>query len=143
MDPMSPRHLKIANWVVLALLVLGGLIWQGKEFALGVLVGGLVVVVNFHVLDRLLQNTLNRARVGPGWDKGQAQAWFAGKHLLRFLALAAIVAVLVIKEWVNIWGLVVGLSTVVITLTLVAINEARKLMKKEANSSHGTSSFIP
>jgi hypothetical protein len=51
---------------------------------------------------------------------------------LRFLALAAAVAVLVIKEWVNIWGLVVGLSTVVITLTLVAINEARKLMKKEA-----------
>jgi hypothetical protein len=143
MDPMSPRHLKIANWVVLAILVLGGLIWQGKEFALGVLVGGLVVVVNFHILDRLLQNTLNRARVGPDWDKGQAQAWFAGKHLLRFLALAAVVAVLVIKEWVNIWGLVVGLSTVVITLTLVAVNEARKIMKKEAKSSHGTSSFIP
>jgi hypothetical protein len=143
MDLMSPRHLKAANWAVLAVLVLGGLIWQGKEFALGVLVGGLVVVVNFHVLDRLLQNTLNRARVGPGWDKGTAQAWFAGKHLLRFFALVAIIAVLVIKEWVNIWGLVVGLSTVVLSLTLVGLNEARKIMKKEANSSHGTSSFIP
>ena len=50
MDIMSPRHLKIANWSVLAVLILAGYLWLGREFALGVLVGGLVVVINFHLL---------------------------------------------------------------------------------------------
>ena len=40
MNVLSPRHLKIANWVVLAILVAGGYLLKGREFALGVLAGG-------------------------------------------------------------------------------------------------------
>jgi hypothetical protein len=118
MDIMSPRHLKIANWIVLAALVLGGYIWFGREFALGVLVGGLVVVINFHLLHQALRGTLGQ--------------------MLRFFALLAIIFLLVRHGWVNIFGLLVGLSTVVVTLMLAAINETIKLKNKEANPSHGT-----
>jgi hypothetical protein len=46
------------------------------------------------------------------------------------------------QEWVNIFGLVVGLSTTVLTLMAVAFIEMIKLKKKEANPSHGTSHSV-
>lgn len=138
MDLMSPRHLKIANLVVLALLVAAAFLWQGWEFALGVLVGGLVAVINFHLLHRTLKGTLERVGANPEEVKGQAQAFFAARQLLRFAALVVIIYLLVRHGWVNIFGLLVGLSTVVITLILAGINELLKLKNKEANPSHGT-----
>jgi hypothetical protein len=138
MDIMSPRHLKIANWSVLAVLVLGGYFWFGREFALGVLVGGLVVVINFHLLHQALRSTLGQLAHHPEEGAGQAKAWFAARQLLRFFALLAIIFLLVSHGWVNIFGLLLGLSTVVLTLMLAALNEMLKLKNKEANPSHGT-----
>jgi flagellar biosynthesis protein FlhB len=142
MDAMSPRHLKIANWSVLAVLVLAGFFWRGREFALGVLVGGLVVVVNFHFLHQALRGMLEPLAHNPQEDSSRAKAWFAARQLLRFFVLLAIIFLLVSQGWVNIFGLLVGLSTVVITLMLAALNETIKLKNKEANPSHGTSHSI-
>jgi hypothetical protein len=136
---LTPRRLKLANWLVLAVLVLAGLLWQGREFALGVLVGGLVVVINFHLLHRTLRSTLERVDGQAEETKGRARAFFAARQILRFFALLAIIYLLVRHGWVNIFGLLVGLSTVVITLILAAIHEMIKLKHKEANPSHGTS----
>jgi ATP synthase I chain len=136
MDITSPRHLKIANWSVLAVLVLGAWLWLGREFALGVLVGGLVVVINFHLLHQALRGTLGRIADKEG--ASQAKAWFAFRQLLRFFVLLAIIFLLVRQGWVNIFGLLVGLSTVVLTLMLAALYETIKLKNKEANPSHGT-----
>ena len=61
------------------------------------------------------------------------------KQLLRFFGLVALVYLLIRHGWVNVIGLVVGLSTVVLTLTLLGINEIIKIKNKEANPSHGTS----
>jgi hypothetical protein len=143
MDIMSPRQLKIANWLVLAGLILAGYLWFGREFALGVLVGGLVVVINFHLLHQALRGTLERAlAAGSEETKGRAKAFFAARQLLRFFALLAIIFLLVSNGWVNIFGLLVGLSTVVLTLILAAIGEVIKLKNKEANPSHGTSHSV-
>jgi hypothetical protein len=143
MDVMSPRHLKIANWVVLAVLVLVGYTWRGREFALGVLLGGLVVVVNFHLLHHALKGTLEPLARNPQAGASRAKAFFAARQLLRFFALLAIIFFLVTRGWVDIFGLLVGLSTVVLTLMLAALNELIKLKNKEANPSHGTPHSIP
>ncbi len=135
---MSPRQLKMANWLVLAILVLVGLIWRGQAFALGVLVGGLVAVVNFHLLHRALKGTLEQVGANPEEAQSRAKAFFAARQLLRFFALLAIIFFLVTRGWVNIFGLLVGLSTVVLTLILAAIQEMIKLKNKEENPSHGT-----
>src|SRR5512140_2254496 len=117
MEILTPRRLKMANWLVLAVLTVAGYIWQGKEFALGILVGGLVAVINFHLLHQALQGMLERAVVGsPEEAKGRAKAFFAARQLLRFFALLLVIFLLVSHGWVNIFGLVVGLSTVVLTL---------------------------
>ncbi|MGB8991056.1 MAG: ATP synthase subunit I [Desulfobaccales bacterium] len=139
---MSPRHLKIANWVVLAVLVLAGYFWGGREFALGVLAGGLLAVVNFHLLHHALKGTLEPLARDPQAGASRAKAFFAARQLLRFFALLAIIFLLVGHGWVNIFGLLVGLSTVVLTLMLAALHEVIKLRNKEANPSHGTSHSI-
>jgi diacylglycerol kinase len=138
MNILSPRHLKIANWSVLAVLVLAGFFWRGQEFALGILVGGLVVVINFHLLHQALRGTFGQLANNPREGAGQAKAWFAFRQLLRFFALLLIIFLLVSYGWVNIFGLLVGLSTVVLTLMLAALHETIKLKNKEANPSHGT-----
>jgi hypothetical protein len=143
MDVLSPRQLKIANWVVLAVLVLFGYYWGGREFALGVLVGGLVAVVNFHLLHHVLKGTLESLARNPQAGASRAKAFFAARQLLRFFALLAIIFFLVTRGWVNIFGLLLGLSTVVLTLMLAALNEMIKLKNKEANPSHGTPHSIP
>ncbi len=139
MEMLNPRNLKIANWVVLGLLVVIGYFWLGSQFALGVLVGGLVVVVNFHLLHRALKDVLERAQMTGQEARARSKALFAARQLLRFFALLAIIFWLVRSGWVNIFGLLVGLSTVVLTLILVAIHEVIKLKDKEAIPSHGTS----
>ncbi len=136
-DITSPRHLKIANWSVLAVLVLAGFCWRGREFALGILVGGLVAVLNFHLLHHALKGTLGQLAHSPR-EGSRARAMFAARQMLRFFALVAIIFLLVTHGWVNIFGLVLGLSTVVVTLMLAAIHELIKLKHKEANPSHGT-----
>lgn len=139
MDDMSPRRLKAANWVVLAVLIVAGFLWQGGEFALGVLVGGLVAVVNFHWLHHTLKGTLERVGLSAEEYKGRAKAFFAARQLLRFFALVVAIFLLLGYGWVNVFGFLLGLSTVVITLILAAIHEMIKLKNKEANPSHGTS----
>jgi len=140
MELLAPRPLKVANWLMLAFLVLLSLLWRGSEFALGVLVGGVVVIVNFHLLHRALQGALQRP-VAPG-EGSRAKAYFAARQLWRFFGLLAVIFLLVRHGWVNIIGLLVGLSTVVLTLTLAGIYEMIKLKKKEANPSHGTSHSV-
>ena len=138
MEITSPRHLKIANWSVMAVLVAAGYLWGGQDFALGVLVGGLVAVINFHLLHQALRGTFGQLANNPEEGAGQATAWFAFRQLLRFFVLLAIIFLLVGQGWVNIFGLLLGLSTVVLTLMLAALYETIKLKNKEANPSHGT-----
>lgn len=140
---MSPRHLKAANWVLLSVLVLLGWLWQGRDFALGVLVGGLLAVVNFHVLAYILNRTLNRSLGQTAkWERGTKQAIFFAKYILRVTVLAAILYFLIRYNLVNVFGLIIGLSTVVITLILAGINEIRKIYHKEVLVGNGTSNPV-
>lgn len=139
MELTSPRRLKTASWLILAFMVVAGYFWQGQEFALGVLAGGLIAVVNFYLLHQALRGLFEQAQALPAHEAGRAKAFFAIRQILRFFALLVIIFLLVSSGWVNIFGLVLGLSTVVLTLILAAIKEIIKLKKKEANPSHGTS----
>ena len=135
---LSPRTLKLANWIALAVLVAVGFLWQGPKFGLGVLTGGLLVVINFHWLHYNLRNLLEGPAKVPEGQRGPSKAFFAARQMLRFFVTLVIIYLLLRQDWVNVFGLVVGLSTTVLTLMVVAVIEVIKLKKKEANPSHGT-----
>lgn len=122
--------MKITSWIVLAVLTLSGWLWLGADFALGVLVGGLLAVLNFHAMAHVLTSTLSRQWADKEeWQTAGRQAvlFMTLKYVLRFTVLAAITFFLVKNEWVNIFGLVAGLSTVVLTLLVLGILESRKI----------------
>jgi hypothetical protein len=142
MEFLAPRTLKLANWTILAVLVALGYLWQGPQFALGVLVGGLIMVLNFHWLHHNLKGLLEGAAAHTEAQGGPSKAFFAARQFLRFGVALVVIFLLLRQEWVNIFGLVVGLSTTVLTLMAVAFIEMIKLKKKEANPSHGTSHSV-
>ncbi len=129
-DFLNPRTMKTTSWIVLAVLAVAGWLWFGREFAIGILVGGLLAVLNFHFMAYILNSTLNRQWGSQEeWQTTgrQAVSFMTLKYVLRFTVLAVIIFFLVTTGWVNIFGLVVGLSTVVLTLMVLGILESRKI----------------
>ena len=127
---LAPRTMKITSWLVLAVLTVAGWLAFGREVAGGILVGGLLAVLNFHFMAHILISVLNRpARSPEEWQTAgrQAVSFMTLRYLLRFAALVVIIFLLIRSGWVHIFGLIMGLSTIVITLLILGILESRKI----------------
>lgn len=97
----------------------------GLKFFLGVLLGGLIVTVNFALLFRTLKKAL-----APGNTSGYAPV--LAKYYLRFMASAIIIFVLMATRIVHPIGLLIGLSVVVVSIVAALINELKFHSVKEA-----------
>jgi len=108
------RKLEITNWVVLGLLLLGSSILQSFPFSLGVLLGGLISIVNFYWLHQNLRTTFQRLMDG-------SRTSILLKYCLR-LALTAVLLYLIIAYRVaDVLGLLLGLSIVIINIVFTVI----------------------
>ena len=112
--------------LIFALLLLGSLILMTPWFTLGVGMGGLIILANFHILYRVLRKAFIPEHLA-------SPKVVIVKYYLRLLGTGIILYVLIAKRMVDPLGLVVGLSVVVINLTLLGCNEMRKILFKEAN----------
>jgi hypothetical protein len=123
-DEALLKRIEQFNWVLLALLVTGSFVFFSRKFALGVLVGGILAVANFYLMKRSLLRALDPQR------KGKTRFVYLLKYYLRFAALGLMIALLLIKGWVNPFGMLLGLSIIVLGIALVGIEQARKLFFK-------------
>ena len=123
-DEALLKRIEQCNWVLFALLTSGCFAFLSPQFALGVSVGGLLAIANFFLMKRNLSRALD-TRKGGG-----SRFLYLLKYCLRFAALGSIIALLLIKGWVSPFGMVLGLSIIVIGIVLVGLNEARKLIIK-------------
>jgi len=119
--------LRMLNWLVLLCFSLASYFSMGHFWTTGVLLGGLIAIVNFTVL----QHTVRRAFSPEGVHQG-ARFSIVGKYYLRLLALGVILYVLIAKEWIDPLGLAVGLSTVVLSIIGLGIGLALRIRTKEA-----------
>jgi hypothetical protein len=126
-DPFLNK-VRIMNGVVFSLLLLGSMIFMSPLFSFGVGMGGLIVLVNYHLLYRILKKAFIP-------DHLASPKSVIIKYYLRLLGTGLILYILIAKRLVDPLGLVVGLSVVVISLTLFGCNEMRKILfkTKEAN----------
>ncbi len=130
MDYLTPRTMKITGWLVLAVLTVAGWLAFGREVAGGIVVGGLLALVNFHLMARILTSVLGRSwKSQEEWQTAgrQAVSFMTARYILRFLALIVIIFLLIRSGWVHIFGLIIGLSTIVITLLILGLIESRKI----------------
>ncbi len=114
-----------SNWILLAAASILGLIVSPPDFARGIIFGGLLVTVNFHLLAR----TLKKALTPPHLASPNA---ILAKYYIRFILSGILIFVLIAGHIVNPLGLVLGLSVVVASIMLATICELKKLIFKEA-----------
>ncbi len=115
------RFITITNWVLLGVVTVSGFILASMHFALGILAGGLIVTINFHLLYRSLRQALTPQHLSN-------TRVVLGKYYIRFVASAVIIFVLIANHYVDPLGLVIGLSVVVTGIFIATLNEIRKII---------------
>ena len=119
------RGLWWGNLITFAVLSAGALVLFTPYVALSLMVGGVIALINF----RLLQASVNRALL---LGKRAAVGTTLLKYYLRFAATALVIFILVRQGLVEPLGLLVGLSVVVITIFVWTLGQALKLAKQTA-----------
>jgi hypothetical protein len=119
------QFVKRANWILFAVAALGSLLLAPIDVARGIIAGGLIVTVNFHLLSRTLKRALSPAHLASHHS-------VLAKYYIRFIISGVIIFVLISQHWVNPFGLFIGLSVVVASITLATFVEIKRLICKEA-----------
>lgn len=114
-----------SNWILLLTVSITGLMMSPPDFARGIIFGGLIVTINFHLLYRTLKKALRPPHLS-------SHNIIIAKYYIRFIASGFIIFVLISGHYVNPLGLFVGLSVVVVSITLATLLELKKLFLKEA-----------
>lgn len=113
------------NWILLGAASLIGIICASGGVARGVVAGGLIVTINFHLLARTLKKSFAPPFVA-------SHHVILAKYYLRFILSAVIIFFLIRQKIVDPLGLFVGLSVVVASIMLATVFEIKRLMCKEA-----------
>jgi len=114
-----------SNWILFVASSILAYLLLPADFARGMLFGGLLVTLNFH----LLAKTLKRALTPPHLSSHNV---VIAKYYLRFIGSGFIIFVLIAGNYVNPLGLIIGLSVVVFSILLATMCEIAKLIFKEA-----------
>lgn len=121
------RDLRKLNWIALLILSFISYFLMSSSLTMGIILGGLIIIANFHVF----QHTICCAFSPEGGMKAK-KIVIIGKYYLRLLALGILIYILIGHGWVDPVGLVIGLSTVVISITSFGIKRAWRTMTGEA-----------
>jgi hypothetical protein len=116
------------NWLLLLAMTAAGGLFISPYFAKGLLIGGLIANISFI----LLKKDITRVLSGP---LNAAKGRFLIKYYIRLTVLALILFFLVKSRSIHLVGLLIGLSTVVISIGIMVAGAARKvaLTAKEAS----------
>lgn len=114
-----------SNWVLLVSVSLLGLLATSPPFARGLIFGGLIVTINFHLLAKTLNKALRPQQL-------TSPNVILVKYYIRFIISGVIIFFLIRQQVVNPIGLFIGLSVVVASITLATMVELKKLIFKEA-----------
>ena len=114
-----------SNWILFSVASIIGLILLSPDFARGIIFGGLIVTVNFHLLYRTLKKAFRPSRLS-------SYSVVLAKYYIRFLISGLIIFVLISGHYVDPLGLFIGLSVVVVSIMIATMCELTKHIFKEA-----------
>ena len=112
------------QWIILAILTLGSLAFWDWRITLGVIIGGIICILNFKALRMIL-------------EKGFSQRKIAGflfvKYAVKFLALFAAIAgvVFLLQGVINMMAFLVGLLTIFLAIVVEGIRGYRYMDEEE------------
>lgn len=118
------------SWICLLVLCAASWFFHTWEFAQAVAVGGVLSIVSFLLTHHDVACFLKALGVSPEEKQGEKKALKVGKsrYIVKFwlrLAIIGLILLMLIKSGrVDIFGLLVGLSTVVFTIVLTTVGVA-------------------
>ena len=113
------------NWILFFITSIIGLVLLPPDFARGIIFGGLIVTINFHLLYRTLKKAFRPSSLA-------SHNVVLAKYYVRFLISGIIIFLLISGHYVDPLGLFIGLSVVVVSIILATMCELTKLIFKEA-----------
>lgn len=127
---LSLQKMQAISWTLLAVMTVASAVLVSLWFAWSVFAGGVISICSFWVSNkdvmRMIESVTSLS--SPEDRKAKAQQGQKG-YLLKFwlrIVLIGIVLLLLIKgRGVNIFGLILGLSTVVFAIMFISLNVAR------------------
>jgi len=117
-DPLQ-KKLELTNWIILGIILAPSFIFLSQQFTLGVLLGGLISIVNFHWLGRDLRKVFSSLS-----DSSKSSMMF--KYYIRFGITAVILYFIITGGLVDIIGLLAGLSLVVVNVVFTVVTTFSK-----------------
>ncbi|MCK4535067.1 MAG: ATP synthase subunit I [Syntrophobacterales bacterium] len=113
------KNIETGNWVVLGVFLVLSLLFLPGRFTLGVLLGGLISIVNFHWLSRDLRGTFLK-------HADRAKPFMMAKYYIRFIVTGIVLFFVITRAPADVFGLLLGLSLVVINVILTVIGSNLK-----------------
>ncbi len=133
-----------SNWFLFIIITILGFINTPFKFALGILFGGVLVTVNFHLLRHTLYKTFDSSKfdTSPQTNENREDAYPINrrsilssvivKYYIRFVISGIVIFTLINKNIVEPMGLIIGLSVVVASIMAATALELTRLIFKEA-----------
>jgi hypothetical protein len=112
-DPLQ-KKIEMTNWIIMGILLMLSFFFMPYRFTLGMVLGGFISIVNFHWLDRDLRKVFSKLSERSG-------SFVMVKYFIRITVTAVVLYFIISADIVDIIGLLIGLSTVVITMVFTAI----------------------
>jgi hypothetical protein len=121
--------MQVISCIVLAVMTLASAMLISLWFAWSVLAGGLVSIASFWISNKDVMKLIHSVTsiVSPEGRQVQARQGQKGyllKFWLRIVIIGIVLLFLIKSKAVNILGLILGLSTVVIAITCISLNVA-------------------
>lgn len=113
------------NWILFSIASIIGLVVSPPDFASGIVFGGLIVTLNFHLLYRTLKKAFRPSHL-------VSHNVVLAKYYIRFIISGFIIFILISSHYVDPLGLLIGLSIVIASIILATMSELTKLIFKEA-----------
>ena len=117
-DPLQ-KKIESANWIMLAIIFIPALIFAPFKFSLGVLLGGFISILNYYWMERGLRGIFANTA-------GNVKGPVIGKYYIRLVLTAIVLYFLIANGTVNVIGLLIGLSVVVINIIITVITTLAK-----------------
>lgn len=130
LDELLPlRKMQVLSWACLLILCGGSWFFYSWEFAWAVAIGGVISIVSFMLTHQDVARFMKSLDSSEeGQEEKKTLKVGKSRYIIKFwlrLAIIGLILLMLIKSGkVNIFGLLVGLSTVVFTITLTTVGAA-------------------
>ena len=116
---ISIKNVEKLNWFMAIAMSVAGAICFNLEVAKAIFIGGLITNISFFFMKRDLVKAMQGVL-------GSVKKTFLLKYYARLMALAFVLYLLIKYGQLAAGGLILGLSSVVLSICFTAINELRK-----------------